>query len=263
MNGPLSTVRGVSMRRGLRVVLGLQALIAVALIASDIDPRWVPRFGNDPALPTGPVTPGDQVRRYEPNRPSPGITRPANLPDGVEFPDDLPPRLEFTVETGDARSVVLINGPITPGDAERFEAFLAAEGGLTLPVVINSPGGAVAEALTIGRALREAEARTIILPGAICLSACPYMFAGGVDREVSRRGAVGMHQSYYDAPGYLPAFLAVEDIQHAQGRTMQYLVDMGVSPGVMLYSLNTPPDEIYILVEEELTETGLATEITD
>ena len=31
----------------------------------------------------------------------------------------------------------------------------------------------------------------------------------------------------------------------------------------MLYSLNTPPDEIYVLVEEELIESRLATGIED
>lgn len=31
----------------------------------------------------------------------------------------------------------------------------------------------------------------------------------------------------------------------------------------MLYSLNTPPDDIYVLVEAELLETRLATEVRE
>ena len=41
---------------------------------------------------------------------------------------------------------------------------------------------------------------------------------------------------------------------------MEFLIEMGVEPSVMLHSLNTPPDEIYVLVEEELIESRLATE---
>ena len=61
----------------------------------------------------------------------------------------------------------------------------------------------------------------------------------------------------------MPVFLAVEGIQHGQGKTMEYLIEMGIDPGLMLYSLNTPPDEIYLLVEDELLNSGLATVILD
>lgn len=44
---------------------------------------------------------------------------------------------------------------------------------------------------------------------------------------------------------------------------MAYLIEMGIDPSLMLYSLNTPPDDIYVLVEAELLETRLATEVRD
>jgi hypothetical protein len=43
---------------------------------------------------------------------------------------------------------------------------------------------------------------------------------------------------------------------------MGYLTDMGVDPGVMIHGLTTPPDDIYVLVESELLESALATEMT-
>ena len=112
---------------------------------------------------------------------------------------------------------------------------------------MNSPGGAVEEALTIGRLVREKDIKTVILAGMFCVSACPYVLAGGVERSVSLDGAVGLHQHYYDASVLLPAIFAVKDIQMGQGRTMAYLIEMGIDPGVMLHSLRTPPDEIYVL----------------
>lgn len=44
---------------------------------------------------------------------------------------------------------------------------------------------------------------------------------------------------------------------------MAYLIEMGIDPSLMLYSLNTPPDDVYVLVEAELLETRLATEVRD
>ena len=185
------------------------------------------------------------------------------LPD-VDLPDSLPERLEFTMQdAGEPGTVLLLNGATESGDADRFAAYMASLGELEVPVALNSPGGNVAEALEIGRLLRARDANTVILPGMICVSACPYMLAGGTDRRVSKRGAVGMHQHYYETPAYLPAFWAVQDIQHGQGQVMEFLIEMGVDPSIMLYSLNTPPEEIYVLVEEEILESRLATETID
>jgi len=44
---------------------------------------------------------------------------------------------------------------------------------------------------------------------------------------------------------------------------MQYLIEMGIDPSLMLYSLNTPLEQIYALIEEELVDTRIATQIID
>ncbi|WP_209509491.1 hypothetical protein [Ruegeria sp. HKCCE4150] len=85
----------------------------------------------------------------------------------------------------------------------------------------------------------------------------------GEERIVSLRGIVGMHQHYYDQPRLIPVVFAVEGIQKGQGETMQHLIDLGVDPSLMLFSLNTPPEEIYALIEEELVDTRIATQIID
>lgn len=257
-----SPAQGMSMRRGLKIVLIAQAVVAGLLVLSDIDARWIPRLTDPTPLPTGPVSPGDQVRRYDPSRIEPGYTPPGTLPD-LNLPEDMPDRLAFEVRAFDGEDYLFITGGISPGDAERLEAYIASVDALADPVAFHSPGGVVDEALAIGRMLREAEARTAILPGMACVSACPYMFAGGTERVVSLRGAIGLHQHYYETPGLLPAFLAVEQVQMGQGRTMEHLIDMGIDPGVMLHSLTTPPDDIYVLVEDELRDSRMATEVID
>ncbi|MAQ37829.1 MULTISPECIES: hypothetical protein [Thioclava] len=252
-------------RRWLRVVLLVQVGIAVVMIAGD----WLGRYRPQPpsAVPemTEPVAPGDQRRRFDPARPTPRRDAPA-LPPGIELPSNYPDRLTFEREEVEGiGSVLLLNGAIAPGDADRLETYLErfAEGDATeeppTTVALSSPGGEVTEALAIGRVLREAEKNTVILPGMACMSACPYVLAAGQERRVSPDGYVGMHQHYYDENLYMPAYFAVEEIQRGQGRTMEYLIDMGVDPGVMIYSLTTPPEDIYILLPEELLDSQLAT----
>ncbi|UYV38568.1 hypothetical protein N4R57_05795 [Rhodobacteraceae bacterium D3-12] len=101
------------------------------------------------------------------------------------------------------------------------------------------------------------------MEGGFCASACPYMLAGGSTRRVSRKGAVGLHQHYYEQPGYMPVMFAVENIQSGQGKTMEFLIDMGIDPALMVYSLKTPPEQIYVLVEGELLDTKIATEVVE
>lgn len=44
---------------------------------------------------------------------------------------------------------------------------------------------------------------------------------------------------------------------------MQHLIDLGVALSLMLFPLNTPTEEIYALIEEELEDTRIATQIID
>ncbi|MDF1710183.1 MAG: ATP-dependent Clp protease proteolytic subunit [Paracoccaceae bacterium] len=258
----LATPR-MTIGKGLKWALIAQAVLAACLVVADIDARWWPRLADQRDLPTGPASPGDQVRHYDPARLQPGFTDRTNMPD-IDMPDDMPTRLEFSmIPTDAADQTLLILGMINAGDADRFAAHLASLETPPATIALNSPGGMVSEALAIGRHLRRTEADTVMLPGMVCLSSCPYIFAAGETRRASRDAALGMHQHFYDAPGYMPAFLAVERVQLGQGQTLDYLIEMGIDPGLMRYSLNTPPTDIYLLVEQELLDTRLATEMID
>lgn len=252
--------RPFTIRRGLRYALIAQVAVAVLVLLVDLGDRLPTDLGGGTTNPlTSPVLPGDQVRRHDPNRAHPTFTGPSEAPT-ITLPEDLPARLNFSLQTEEAQGPLIVAaGPIEPGDADRFDAFLASLAEVPGQVALHSPGGNVDEALDIGRRLRARELSTTILPGTICLSACPYILAAGVERAVSLRGSVGLHQHYYETPGYMPAFLAVEDIQRSQGRTMEYLIEMGIDPGVMRFGLSTAPEDIYVLVEAELIDSRMAT----
>lgn len=108
-------------------------------------------------------------------------------------------------------------GKIVTGSADALERTLNAAGGRRLPIAINSAGGAVDDAMAMGRLIRAKRlavvvAHTTFAPcakgaktcgeakgaadsrGAYCASACTLALAGGVERYVSPQSYVGVHQ---------------------------------------------------------------------
>ena len=259
----MSLLSRLDPRSGLRYVLILQFAIAGVLIASDVLGVIPSPFKQRIELPTGPVSPGDQRREYRTDRSDPSLL-PQDGPLDVPAPEAFSNRLDFTVQDVEGLGrVLLLSGQIEMDDSSRFASFLSDMQEKPDLVALHSPGGVVSEALSIGKQVRDAELSTAVLAGAMCVSSCPYILAGGEERVVSLRGIVGMHQHYYEQPRLIPVVFAVEGIQKGQGETMQHLIDMGVDPALMLYSLNTPPEEIYALVEEELVDTRISTEIVN
>ncbi|OZA11034.1 MAG: hypothetical protein B7Y02_09465 [Rhodobacterales bacterium 17-64-5] len=241
----------------LKGMLIAQCALAGLVVLGDLPLPGFPGSGPDaPAIDT-PVRPGDQTRRFEPTR------LPRDLPANPNLPIDtnVPLRLEFTAPNGDGAA--LLNGEIAAGDAVRFADWLK---GLPAPperIDLNSPGGEVVEALEIGRIIRASGLPVAVTAGSFCFSACPYILASGSERIVSRQGYVGVHQHYFGENTYLPAFMLVSDIQTGQAEVMTYLADMGIDLLIMAKALRTPPDDIYILLPDELEAFRLATMITD
>ncbi len=250
---------GGSARLALRAIFGLQLGIAAVLVGRDfaaVAPTLqLPSFA--PPVDT-PISPGDQTRRFDPSKLPPRPSAPDRPGAPLPATTDMPSRLFFE----DTDGGVTLHGTIKEGDADRFAEWLEAQDPLPERLWMDSPGGSVGDALAIGRLIRAQELPTGMQAGTVCLSACPYMLMGGTERVVDATAWVGVHQHYYGENIVQPAFMAVEDIQRSQAGVITYLDDMGISPLVMRHSLATPPDEIYILVAEELTEYGVATELT-
>ncbi|MDJ0629434.1 MAG: hypothetical protein QNJ44_14335 [Rhodobacter sp.] len=245
------TRRRWSAALGIKLILGVQIAIAAILLASDIA-RVLPRaalLSPDAPRLTQPVEPGDQTRRYDRRRVPTGP--------GVPGTSDMPSRLLFEVD-GDT---LTLTGAIADGDADRFTDWLAARP-LPATIALHSTGGSVTDALAIGDRLRAGGATTEVRQGQVCLSACPYILAAGTERRVHEEAYVGVHQHYFGENTALPAFLAVEDIQRGQGEVLVYLDTMGIDLRLMQHALSTPPEDIYILLPNELERYALATEIT-
>ena len=165
------TVRRNPVARVLMGVLIFQLALGMLLFWGDMrDGLRMPGFTPQSPGLTEPIRPGDQTRRFNPER-APGPGRP--------FPETpLPDRLILTpIEAG---STALLEGSISQGDATRIAKQLDALAPDLERIILNSPGGSVQDALELGRIIRNSGWQTEMRENDICYSACPYLLAAGV-----------------------------------------------------------------------------------
>jgi len=232
-----------------------QALLATAVVFIIIDwnelsaaNRDLPGF--DPMQPeAAPVLP-------------PALTdgEPQNAPSDVTAdPQTLKQPIRFELQPG---GILSAQGSIDPGAAGRFADEIAARGEYVKTVLINSPGGAVGDALAISRLIREKKLGTKVASGALCASSCPIIMAGGVTREADKGAVVGVHQIFNGSTERLSAERAMSDAQKMTADVSRHLEEMGVKSGVWLHALETPPDRLYYLTPQEMKAFALTTDGT-
>jgi hypothetical protein len=189
-------------------------------------------------------------------RPGPAVTTPVA---------ELRQPLSVALVSG---GVLQLTGTIDPGAAARVEAEIDAHGEYVRTVALDSPGGAVADALAIGRLIHDKGFSTSVASGAICASSCPLIFAAGRERIAGAAAAIGVHQVYAAAPaGTLTSRLAaagqaMSDAQTLTAEISRYLSGLGIDGEVWLRALETPPDRLTYFSSAELTRLNLATRLT-
>src|SRR5690606_7708325 len=159
----------------------------------------------------------------------------------------------------EADGVLRAVGSIDTGAARRFADEIADRGGYVEVVSIDSPGGSLDDAMEIGRLIRKNGFATRVPDGAICASSCPLMLAGGIERRVSERAAIGLHQVYAATRGTTAPAQAMADAQMTTARISRLLAEFGVDPAMWLHALDTPPRQLYYLSGEEMRKYRLVT----
>lgn len=149
-----------------------------------------------------------------------------------------------------AYTYIYLDGDITPQMASLFGNAINDPRYLQpmdmLIVNLNSSGGDLYAAMSIGRALKKRdEARKdrgiFVKPEAKCYSACVFVLAAGLQRV--RQGSIGIHRPYLLAP---------KDDINATSKWLEkvavdakaYLREMGVSETLYDHMVNVPPDKI-------------------
>lgn len=165
--------------------------------------------------------------------------------------------IRFSLEAGGVLRAV---GSIDPGSSRRFAAEITARGEYVRTVSLDSPGGSLDDAMAMARLVREKGFGTEVADGAICASSCPLVLAGGVERSVGARAAVGLHQFYAAGrPGTAPE-QAMADAQVTTARISRLLIELDIDPALWLHALDTPPRALYYLSAEELRRYRLVTD---
>jgi hypothetical protein len=164
--------------------------------------------------------------------------------------------MTFTLGNG---GVLAAEGSIDPGSAARFAAEIEARGEYVKTVSLNSPGGALDDAMAMAKIVREKGIATEVADGAICASSCPLFFAGGLTRTAGGKAAVGVHQFYAALQTTTAPAQAMSDAQATTARISRHLIDMGIDPALWLHALDTPPQALYYFSPEEMAKYRLVT----
>jgi hypothetical protein len=165
--------------------------------------------------------------------------------------------MQFTLGAG---GTLTAEGSIEPGSAARFAAEMEARGEYVKTVSLNSPGGALDDAMAMARTVRELGVATLVADGALCASSCPLFFAGGETRSAGEKAAIGVHQFYAASLDETAPEQAMADAQATTARISRHLSEMEVDPALWLHALDTPPRALYYLSPDELVEYKLVTE---
>jgi hypothetical protein len=112
----------------------------------------------------------------------------------------------------------------------------------------------------MGRLVRERKFATEVEAGKFCVSSCPLVFAGGIERRAGDKAAIGVHQVAAMAPASGgPPRDEMDLAQRISARCQRYLGDMGVSPEVWVHAMETPHDRLFVFKPDELKSLNLVT----
>lgn len=236
---------------------------------------------------------------------------------------DLGPTMRFAVVRSSAPGCepncpewIAAEGTIEAGTPRLLKRLLKTLGGRQLPIVVNSPGGNVDAALQLGRMIRKARldiavgttefsgcspemkncrdsdeapyAGVAYDSGAMCNSACPLMFAGGIRRVVGEWAFLGVHQitttyhrekllyrtTYKIVNGRKKvistkivsrknagSYKTFEMSKAVEKRLSGYLKDMGIGQGVLDVMKATPASDIRQIEPDDMLEMQLVTSL--
>jgi hypothetical protein len=188
--------------------------------------------------------------------PVPDSVNPGRTP--VRRPEQRAGQMTFELQPGGRLTA---SGEIVPGSAAQFEAEIAKRGEYVKTVVLHSPGGSLDDALAMGRLIRARKLGTEVAARAYCASACPLVFAGGIERRAAPNAAIGVHRAVAVSSRPLQGQAALAEGQRISAESQRYLREMGVDLAVWIHAMETPHDELYNFTPKELIDLKLATAI--
>ncbi len=135
---------------------------------------------------------------------------------------------------------VTITGPINLGDAERF--YQITQGSRQVTVFLESPGGAVADGLSIGAEIATRGFTTVVADSEGCHSICAVIWVSGYRRYMSVGANISVHAAYrLPEDATEPDRLSESGLANAQ--IGAFLNELGLSLAAIEYFTVARPDE--------------------
>ena len=130
-------------------------------------------------------------------------------------------------------------------------------------VELNSQGGDVAEAIKIGRAVRDMLFTTSVFGYRVsddkselskCMSACFLIWISGAERFAFSENNIGIHRLYFNPEKYKNVSSKKAEVEYKklQITAKEYLQEMGAPEIYFTKMLNTPSNDVYLLKQEEI-----------
>ncbi|MDR3496666.1 MAG: hypothetical protein P4L82_18885 [Ancalomicrobiaceae bacterium] len=181
----------------------------------------------------------------------------------------VPANPAAALDIGAKGVLVLLAGPIKPGDSIKFRNFLkAAPAGSYHAVVLASGGGIIVEAVDIARQIRENHLATVVDAGHfLCASACTILFAGGTARYYLNANHIADgDRNSHRGLGFHDGNNALSlDPQHYSGRASGMVIDayyeFGIPAAAQLVT-RAAPNQLYVVSGETALKLGIATRLT-
>lgn len=142
-----------------------------------------------------------------------------------------------------------MHGEIEKDDSMRFIISLASWEHPPTVFYISSKGGALDEAMTIGRIIRASQIP--VWTGEGCFSACVFIYASGVERDT--RGKIGLHRPYFDKEYFsnLTSLEAKRKYEKLKQQSFAYLKELEVAQSLIDRIFQTGSTEVDILEADE------------
>lgn len=164
--------------------------------------------------------------------------------------------------SGDTKTRLVMSGPIVAGDAERFRAFVVAHPPARDmgAILLDSPGGSIAEAIRLAEIMKEMLASVIVFPPAKCVSACFFLYVGAASRDAvtGAGGGIAIHRPYV-APAKQREIGAAESAATANAGyavARRWLQEQLVPQELVDKMFSYPSHAAYWLTSEDLERLG-------
>jgi hypothetical protein len=159
-------------------------------------------------------------------------------------------------------NIIELSGEIKKGDYDNYLNLILRNQSIPITVYLDSPGGDVSEAISIGKIMRKSLSQSIINKNGQCNSACFLLWASAVRRFPSQSaidfngyiGKIGLHRPYYEHSAYseLSTTEAKEEYKKLEVYVKSYLNDLQIPSDIIETMFRMKSTDVYFITDTDL-----------